>query len=93
MKIKSWNKAEHEVWVDSDGDVGIIDKTSYSIMISPEGAKQLYVWLREQGFSDCEHEFEKIPCRRCGGFDEINCNVQQKCTKCGYAKKKQRIED
>ncbi len=29
------------------------------------------------------HEWEIKPCPRCGGYDEINCNVEKRCVKCG----------
>lgn len=47
-KIETWNKQQATAWVDSDGDIGIIDTNDYSILLSPAGARQLRDWLTEQ---------------------------------------------
>lgn len=43
--VELWNKVWGEMWVDSDGDIGLLDTHDYSIMMSPRGAKQLRDWL------------------------------------------------
>lgn len=49
MKIDSWNPAvQIKVFVDSDGDIGLLDKNEYSIIMSRKGAKQLMEFLQEE---------------------------------------------
>jgi hypothetical protein len=48
IELETWNRNRPaEAFVDNDGDVGIIDHTGYSIILSRTGAAQLRDWLTE----------------------------------------------
>lgn len=47
IDLEMWNQAKGGAWVDSDGDIGVIDSREYSIILSPEGAIQLRNWLNK----------------------------------------------
>ncbi len=44
-EIQLWNGQPGQVWLDADGDVGLLDHKDYSIILSPQGAKELQAWL------------------------------------------------
>jgi hypothetical protein len=55
QKIELWNQASAEVWIDSDGDIGIEDQRGYSVIVSRKGAADLRDWLT-QVLEKYEHE-------------------------------------
>lgn len=46
--IESWReKHDVVVGIDLDGDIGLIDRQGYSIILTPKGATELMKWIRE----------------------------------------------
>ena len=47
IKLEGWNGQPYEAWVDSDGDIGLLDNKNYSIIINVESAVKLRDWLNQ----------------------------------------------
>jgi len=56
IKVENWNTKDipHTAFIDSDGDVGLMDNDDYSIMLSPKGARDFAKFILKQakGASD-----------------------------------------
>lgn len=47
IELEGWNGQPYEAWVDSDGDIGLLDNKNYSIIINVESAVKLRDWLNQ----------------------------------------------
>lgn len=47
IELEGWRGQPYSAWVDSDGDVGLLDNNDYSIIIKAESAVKLRDWLNE----------------------------------------------
>lgn len=45
IPIRLWNGEKGTVWVDTDGDIGILDNLGYSIIIHQHEAEVFKNWL------------------------------------------------